>query len=238
MSAHSVRTRGLSVLAGGAALLTTLAALRLAWLSRGWPLVHDAPLMHYIAWRILEGAAPYRDLFDMNFPGVYAAHVLLLLTLGPGDVAFRVFDLVALLVTGAGLCVALRGVGTVGRGWPPRRSSRSTTWRVVRGSRGSASSCSAPVSRGGRRGPLPRWMPLRLPGLAGSPSRPSRWGRPHGSSLTPASWPCFSSAGHGGDSGARPEPARSLSSRSVSRCPGWSRSRGSPGPADSARSST
>jgi hypothetical protein len=102
------------VLAGGAAVLTTLAALRLAWLSRGWPLVHDAPLMHYIAWRILEGAAPYRDLFDMNFPGVYAAHVLLLLTLGPGDVAFRVFDLGALLVTGAGLCVALRGSGRWG----------------------------------------------------------------------------------------------------------------------------
>ena len=59
--------------------------------------------MHYIAWRILEGAAPYRDLFDMNFPGVYAAHALLLVTLGPGDHAFRVFDLTLLAAACAGL---------------------------------------------------------------------------------------------------------------------------------------
>ncbi len=65
----------------------------LVWGSRGWPLVHDAPIMHYIAWRIGEGAAPYRDLFDMNFPGTYLVHLALLRTLGAGDVAWRVFDL-------------------------------------------------------------------------------------------------------------------------------------------------
>jgi hypothetical protein len=70
--------------------------------------------MHYVAGRILEGAAPYRDLFDMNFPGVYAAHMLLLLTLGPGDGAFRAFDLLALLATAAALVVALRGCGRWG----------------------------------------------------------------------------------------------------------------------------
>ena len=32
--------------------------------------------MHYMAWRIGEGAVPYRDLFDMNFPGVYLLHLL------------------------------------------------------------------------------------------------------------------------------------------------------------------
>jgi hypothetical protein len=114
MSIRGVLTRGLSVLARVTALLTVLAALRLAWLSRGWPLVHDAPLMHYVAWRILEGAVPYRDVFDMNFPGVYAAHLLLLRTLGPGDAAFRVFDLTALLAIVAGLCVALRASGRWG----------------------------------------------------------------------------------------------------------------------------
>ncbi|MEK7387507.1 MAG: hypothetical protein AABZ83_13790, partial [candidate division NC10 bacterium] len=58
-------------------LLGPFAALAaaLAWRSRGWPLVHDAPILHYIAWRIGEGAAPYRDLFDMNFPGVYLVHL-------------------------------------------------------------------------------------------------------------------------------------------------------------------
>ena len=114
-----------------AVVLAGLAALRLAWLSRDWPLVHDAPLMHYIAWRILDGAAPYRDLFDMNFPGVYAAHLLLLVTLGPGDLAFRAFDLGILFLVGAGLWSALRASGAWGglaaavalRPLPPRGRS-------------------------------------------------------------------------------------------------------------------
>jgi dolichyl-phosphate-mannose-protein mannosyltransferase len=63
------------------------------WLSMPWPLIHDAPIMHYIAWRISEGAVPYRDLFDMNFPGVYLLHLLALKTFGAGDAGWRVFDL-------------------------------------------------------------------------------------------------------------------------------------------------
>jgi hypothetical protein len=65
----------------------------LGWRSRGWPLAHDAPIMHYMAWRIGEGAAPYRDLLDMNFPGVYLLHAAVLRLGGPGDGAWRVFDL-------------------------------------------------------------------------------------------------------------------------------------------------
>jgi hypothetical protein len=79
----------------GALVVLGLAALTgtLAWRSRGWPLIHDAPLMHYIAWRIGEGAVPYRDLFDMNFPGVYLVHVLALRLFGAGDGGWRAFDL-------------------------------------------------------------------------------------------------------------------------------------------------
>jgi hypothetical protein len=73
----------------------------LLWRSRGWPLVHDAPLMHYVAWLIADGAAPYRDVFDMNFPGTYLMHLAVLRLLGPGDGAWRLFDL-AWLATGAG----------------------------------------------------------------------------------------------------------------------------------------
>jgi len=58
-----------------------------------WPVVHDVPLMHYVAWRISEGAVPYRDVFDMNFPGVYLLHLLVVRVLGTGDLAWRVFDL-------------------------------------------------------------------------------------------------------------------------------------------------
>ncbi len=82
-------------------LLAGLAAAvaGLAWLSLPWPLVHDAPILHYIAWRISEGQAPYRDLFDMNFPGTYAIHWAVLRLAGGGDFAWRVFDLLALAAT-------------------------------------------------------------------------------------------------------------------------------------------
>jgi hypothetical protein len=68
----------------------------LAWWSLGWPLIHDAPLMHYAAWLIRGGAVPYRDVFDMNFPGVYLLHLLALSLFGSGDLGWRLFDLVAL----------------------------------------------------------------------------------------------------------------------------------------------
>src|SRR5438309_3790659 len=79
----------------GALVVLALATLvgALAWRSRGWPLIHDAPLMHYVAWRIGEGAVPYRDLFDMNFPGVYLIHLTALRLFGAGDGGWRAFDL-------------------------------------------------------------------------------------------------------------------------------------------------
>ena len=82
-------------------MLVPLAGLAagLAWRSRGWPLVHDAPLMHYVAWRIGEGAVPYRDLFDMNFPGVYVIHLAAFRLFGAGDAGWRVFDLAWLAAT-------------------------------------------------------------------------------------------------------------------------------------------
>ena len=75
------------------------AVLWFVWKSREWPLVHDAPLMHYVAWRILDGAVPYRDVFDMNFPGVYLLHLLVVATGGSGDLAWRTFDLAWLALT-------------------------------------------------------------------------------------------------------------------------------------------
>jgi hypothetical protein len=82
------------VLAGSAAL-----AVWLGWRSLGWPLIHDAPLMHYIAWLISEGAVPYRDAFDMNPPGVYLIHLAVLQLAGSGDLAWRLFDLAWLGLT-------------------------------------------------------------------------------------------------------------------------------------------
>ena len=82
------------ILAASAAL-----AVWLGWRSLGWPLIHDAPLMHYIAWLISEGAVPYRDAFDMNLPGVYLIHLAVLKLAGPGGLAWRLFDLAWLGIT-------------------------------------------------------------------------------------------------------------------------------------------
>ena len=71
--------------------------------SLGWPLIHDAPIMHYIAWRIAEGAVPYRDLFDMNFPGTYLVHLAALRAVGTSDAGWRVFDLAWLAATALAL---------------------------------------------------------------------------------------------------------------------------------------
>lgn len=76
------------ILAASVALLGVL-----VWRSLGWPLIHDAPLMHYVAWLITQGTVPYRDVFDMNLPGVYLIHLGALAVGGHGDLAWRLFDL-------------------------------------------------------------------------------------------------------------------------------------------------
>src|SRR5437879_11370849 len=61
--------------------------------------------MHYVAWRIADGAVPYRDLFDVNQPGTYLLHLAVLRTLGGGDLAWRVFDLGWLAATAGVIAV-------------------------------------------------------------------------------------------------------------------------------------
>src|SRR3972149_6003591 len=72
---------------------SALSVAYLGWRSLGWPLIPDAPLFHYIGWLLAEGAVPYRDVFDVNMPGVYLLHWALVATVGPGDVVWRLFDL-------------------------------------------------------------------------------------------------------------------------------------------------
>ena len=139
----------------------------LVWGSRGWPLIHDAPLMHYVAWLIEQGAVPYRDAFDMNFPGVYLLHLAVLRVGGAGDLAWRLFDLGWLAAT-CGLLVVY--CHRIGHGWGPvagRSSSRSTISVAAPGMRASAISCSASFScsgPGASRGARSRARPERSSG--------------------------------------------------------------------------
>ncbi len=94
------------ILAASAAL-----ALYVGWRSWSWPLIHDAPLMHYVAWLVAQGAVPYRDVFDMNVPGVYLLHLGVISLLGEGDRAWRLFDLAWLGLTAAALFGFSRRMG-------------------------------------------------------------------------------------------------------------------------------
>jgi hypothetical protein len=112
--AKVIGTPALASRACVAALALGLAALvvTLAWRSRGWPLIHDAAVMHYIAWLLDTGAVPYRDVFDMNTPGAYLVHLGLLKTLGDSDVAWRLLDLGWLTLTCAVMARYLWPLGT------------------------------------------------------------------------------------------------------------------------------
>ena len=108
MSASSRR-----ISAASAILVAAYAAVAAGLLvgSLRWPLIHDAPVMHYIAWRIGNGAVPYRDLFDMNFPGTYLVHLAALGAFGTSDAGWRAFDLAWLGATSLALTAFARPWG-------------------------------------------------------------------------------------------------------------------------------
>ncbi len=60
--------------------------------TRHWPLVGDAPLMHYVVLMMDHGKVPYREIVDINMPGTYALEWVAIHGLGPGAVGWRVFD--------------------------------------------------------------------------------------------------------------------------------------------------
>lgn len=82
-----------------------------AWDSLAWPYVHDSPLMLYAGWYIGQGAAPYRDIFDMNMPGTYLAMRALGLVFGWTDSGFRVADLILTATIASGTYGAFRSAG-------------------------------------------------------------------------------------------------------------------------------
>src|SRR6185503_7550887 len=122
-------------------------AAYLAWRSLDWPLIHDAPLMHYIAWVIGQGGVPYRDVFDMNLPGVYVIHAAVIGLLGPGDLAWRLFDLGWLAGTGALLFALYHLSGGV---WRVGQRDFLLCLFLLAGAYGVARS----IERGGALGPL------------------------------------------------------------------------------------
>ena len=108
-----------------AASLTLSALLYFLWSWR-WPLVGDASLIHYIAFLIERGWAPYRDLGDMNMPGSYLIEMAAMRVFGLGDLAWRIFDFTLMAAASAAFFV-IAGSGPTGdkssRFWADTRTT-------------------------------------------------------------------------------------------------------------------
>lgn len=77
-------------------------------LSRNWPLVNDGALLHYISFMMDSGRAPYRQLLDPDLPGTFLIDWSVVHLLGPGPIAWRVFDALLLLASSAAMLVIAR----------------------------------------------------------------------------------------------------------------------------------
>ena len=90
-----------------AAVLLGLVAAFLV-LTRHWPMVGDAALLHYSVFLIEHGWMPYRDFADINMPGAYWATAAAMTLPGQPDVAWRIFDLGLVALAGCGYSVIAR----------------------------------------------------------------------------------------------------------------------------------
>ncbi len=70
-----------------------------------WPIVGDASIMHYVAFLMDHGMAPYRDIIDINMPGAFTTEWLAIHLLGPGNLAWRIFDILEMLCAIGACCV-------------------------------------------------------------------------------------------------------------------------------------
>jgi hypothetical protein len=75
----------------------SLLLIFVALVSLKWHMVHDAPLMLYLAYLMdYFHYVPYRDFFDMNLPGTYFINLLIGRLLGYSDFGFRCADILYL----------------------------------------------------------------------------------------------------------------------------------------------
>jgi len=73
--------------------------LVLAFSSLSWPLLLDMPYFHYVAFLIDHGYVPYRDIYDINGPGTFLHHYLILKVFGSSDFGFRLYSIILTVVT-------------------------------------------------------------------------------------------------------------------------------------------
>jgi hypothetical protein len=91
-------------------IATLLAAIAIAIvaLTWRWPLVWDAQVFHYIHFLIDHGFAPYRDIPDINMPGVYVLEGWAMQLFGGSDLGWRIYDFTLLGVLSGAMIVITR----------------------------------------------------------------------------------------------------------------------------------
>ncbi len=89
-------------------LVLILSAAVFTTISWHWPLVGDAPLLHYIVFLTQYGLTPYRNVIDLNLPGTLAVEAAVMALFGKGALAWRLFDLTLLGVTGVATAAICR----------------------------------------------------------------------------------------------------------------------------------
>ncbi len=71
----------------------------------------DASLIHYIAFLIERGWAPYRDLTDMNMPGSFLIEMAAMKVFGANALGWRMYDFTLLAAAAAAFAVLTRRAG-------------------------------------------------------------------------------------------------------------------------------
>ncbi len=82
-------------------LLLCLTALWLTFTTWSWPFVGDASYVHYVVFLMQHGLHPYRDIVDVTLPGAYLTEQAIMVTLGPGPLAWRLYDLLLMATAAA-----------------------------------------------------------------------------------------------------------------------------------------
>lgn len=75
-----------------------------------WPMLVNAPVMHYVNFLMRHGLRPYSEITDMNMPGAYLMERFGMSVFGWGDLGWRVYDffLMAVLLGAATVIAAPR----------------------------------------------------------------------------------------------------------------------------------
>jgi hypothetical protein len=70
-----------------------------------WKQVNDPAQLHYLCFLMDHGFAPYRDILEINMPGIYLVNWSVMHALGGGSVAWRGFDFALLGIAAAAMIV-------------------------------------------------------------------------------------------------------------------------------------